>query len=91
MSNPPRESSHPQGLHSLRWPCPACRDWHSSEVSARVQIGELVRVRCPKTGAVIERPLAIHLDAPRETAPAKPALRNTKPFSRIRGWIRPGA
>ncbi len=86
MNERPPELFSDQSLREFQWPCPDCRAWHYAHLVQGVKIGTLVRVRCPRTGRLIERPMAIHRDSPKEPPPR---LKKKTLLNRARHWIGP--
>ena len=87
MTSPKNSDDGTPAKQSFRWPCPSCRQWHRSDVAAGVQVGEPVRVRCPATGRVIQRPMVIHPDLASTSGTASRTA-SEQQVSGIRQWLR---
>jgi hypothetical protein len=87
MTSPKDFDGGAPSKQSFRWPCPGCRQWHRSDVAAGVQVGEPVRVRCPVTGRVVERPMVIHPDLAGASETASRGASEQR-LSGIRQWLR---
>lgn len=67
------------------WPCPTCRLWHQTRLSAERLEEDAVEVRCPVTGRLVERPVAHKRPAGQPWTPPHRSGLFRRIFRRFRG------
>ena len=67
------ESGPKDAVKLFWWPCPMCRLWHQTRVAAELLAGDVIEVRCPVNGRMVERPVQ---HAPRSAAGVPPPPRS---------------
>ena len=78
--HPPPGGSQPTKL--FWWPCPNCRLWHQTLVARELLTGDVIEVRCPVNGRLVERPVTHRRSG--EPTPPQPGLMR-RFFRRLRG------